>query len=237
VLAGTAILAGAFAVLNTWWSKTGNALNLDRFNPVPFETQGIVPVAYAVFAVALGIAFGAWFKRTMVALGVTLVLVVAIVLIVVPNVRPHFETPVSYKASLLSNIGPNGPASLAPASSGASLVASNTIVNDKNQPLNWASPPQKCIVTNLPGAIPGGHTTAIRAVPGNGAKTPEEITSRNGGPAVSFDCLTSLGYKVNVQYQPANRYWDFQFIEAALYLSLSIIPIAGTYWLVLKRDA
>jgi hypothetical protein len=241
ILVSAAVLAGAFAALNTWWFKTDNALNLDRFNPIKFETQGVVPIAYTVFAVALGTALGTWFKRTMVALGASLVLLIAIILIIVPNIRPHYETPINYKSALLSNIGVDGaPASNTPVSSGASLVANQTIVNDSNQPLNWANPPKKCIVTNGPDGnpIPNGHTTAIKAAaPGNGTRQPEEITSRNGGPAVSFDCLKTLGYHWSIQYQPSYKYWDFQRIETALYLGLAVIPVAGTYWLVLKRDA
>jgi hypothetical protein len=241
VLVGAAILATGFAALDTWWSKTPNALNLNKFTTEPFSTQGIVPVAYTVFAVALGIMFGAWFRRTMVAIGVTLGVLIAVVLIIVPNfIRTHYETPISNNSSLSNAIGVSGP--ISPSNStlptGDTLIVSQTTVNKNNQSIDWANPPSECIVTQLPNGnpiIPSGHTMAVEvSSKGSGVKP---IESQNGGPPVSIDCLASLGYQMNTKYQPSYRYWDFQRIEAGLYLALSIIPIGATYWLVLRRDA
>ena len=58
VFAGTIALFVAFSLLNTWWLDP--IIQLDgRFNNV-FEVVGIVPIAYAAFALALGIAAGEW---------------------------------------------------------------------------------------------------------------------------------------------------------------------------------
>ena len=38
-------------------------------------------------------------------------------------------------------------------------------------------------------------------------------------------------------FQPANRFWTFQAIEAGVYAVLTIGAVGTTYWLVLKRDA
>ena len=80
----------------------------------------------------------------------------------------------------------------------------------------------------------GPHTAVVDKGAGRQA---DAIISKNGGPAVDFQCLNKLGYYWNTKYQPAYRYWDFQRIELGLYLALSIVPIGATYWLVLKRDA
>jgi hypothetical protein len=235
VLVGAAILTAAFTALDTWWFKTGNALSQNRFSS-SFPVQGIVPVAYSIFAVSLGIMFGAWFKRTMVALGVTLFLLIAIMLILVPNgLRPHYETPLNYKVSLSRSLGSNGPTPFdnGPAS-GAALILDQNPVNSTGQPINWSNPPSKCIITN-PG-IPQGHAEAIKQAGGVGGPN-IAIISRNGGPAINENCLATLGYQIEIKYQPSYRYWDFQRIETGLYLALSIIPIGATYWLVLKRDA
>lgn len=239
VLLGAVILTAAFTALDTWWFKSNNALNQSRFGSGAFSTQGIVPIAYAVFAVALGIMLGAWFRRTMVALGVTLFLLIAIMLILVPNgLRPHYETPLSYKVSLLNgdipgtSINGNPTSSNGPAS-GASLILDQYPVNSKSQPLDFTNPPKQCIVTPPTNGVAsiGGHKVATAV--GN----PMPIISENGGPAISVDCLNTLGYKMDIKYQPASRYWDFQWIETALYLAMSGIVISATYWLVLKRDA
>jgi hypothetical protein len=240
VLVGAALTAGAFAALDTWWFKTSNALNLDRFNSAAFSSQGIVLMAYAIFAVALGVMFGAWFKRTMVALGVTLVVLVAIMLVIVPNfVRPQYVTPVSYKMSLTGNVKINGVPTSAdnPLSNSAALVVSQTTVSGQNQPLDWANPPKQCVVTSPPqgfGGIPSGHTKAVAAPGTNGG---EAFASQNGGPTVNLNCLQSIGYQMQIKYQPSYRYWDFQLIETGLYIALSVISVGITYWLVIKRDA
>lgn len=239
IILGTAIIAGLFAALMTWWSKTNNAINLNRFHEIFFNTQGIAPVAFSVFAVSLGIALGAWFRRIMVALGITLVLLIAIVLVVVPNfIRPHYETPVSYKTSLLANPKINGVAtnSSDPLANGATLSVSTTFVDSKGQPLDWANPPNSCIRTAPAGFVGGGEGIHQHAVPAPGQNA-EALGSQNGGPTVSMNCLAALGYQQNTQYQPSYRYWDFQRIEAALYLVAATIPIGATYWLVLRRDA
>jgi hypothetical protein len=85
-----------------------------------------------------------------------------------------------------------------------------------------------------PGSGSIGNHTAVIAKGGN---TRDPIVSRNGGPAVDLTCLNKLGYHWAVEYQPASRYWDFQRIETAMYLSFAVIPIGVTYWLVLRRDA
>ena len=56
----------------TWWSSPDNALQPTDFQPGQFDIMGIVPVAYALFAVALGIGAGALLRRTLPALAVTL---------------------------------------------------------------------------------------------------------------------------------------------------------------------
>jgi|HubBroStandDraft_4_1064222.scaffolds.fasta_scaffold59057_2 hypothetical protein len=240
VLVGVAITAGAFSALDTWWSNTGNVLNLDRFQPLQFSSQGIAPVACAVFAVSLGIMFGAWFKRTMVALGITLFLLIAIALVVVPNfIRPNYVSPTIYTAALFNNAtgeakgDPLSPQ--APPNSGASLVVSGSLNSKNGQPISWSSPPQSCVVAIPNGdGVPAGHHSAVIA---KGGDIRDPIVSRNGGPAVDLTCLNNLGYHWTTKYQPSYRYWDFQRIEAGMYLVLSIIPLGATYWLVLRRDA
>jgi len=39
-------------------------------------------------------------------------------------------------------------------------------------------------------------------------------------------CLAKLGYTQITKYQPAGRYWSFQFTEAAIFLALSAILTA-----------
>ncbi|PZS03260.1 MAG: transporter [Pseudonocardiales bacterium] len=40
-----------------------------------------------------------------------------------------------------------------------------------------------------------------------------------------------------VQYQPANRYWPFQLIEAGIFLALAVMLLAAAVWVVRKRTS
>ena len=50
-------------------------------------------------------------------------------------------------------------------------------------------------------------------------------------------CLTRHGYTQWTSYQPASRFWPFQWIEGGWLLALSVLLIAATVWLVRRRAA
>jgi ABC-type transport system involved in multi-copper enzyme maturation permease subunit len=236
ILVATVLFAGGITALVTWWARAGNAISLNRFPTVMFDIQGITPIGYAVFAVSIGIALGAWLKRTMVAIALTMVLVIAAQIVVGNIVRPHYMTAHTVTA-WTTQLGP-GPNSMGTPSD--AWVTSTGIVNKQGQTLNWSVPPQQCIIpqNQLPqpttGMSGGGRHDEVR-VAGPGGKG--SVVSVNGGPAVQGSCLEKAGYHYINSYQPGYRYWDFQRIELGLYLALSLLPISATYWLVLKRDA
>jgi hypothetical protein len=45
-------------------------------------------------------------------------------------------------------------------------------------------------------------------------------------------CLAPHGYRMWTSYQPASRFWPFQWIEGGWLLALSALLIAATIWLV-----
>jgi hypothetical protein len=50
-----------------------------------------------------------------------------------------------------------------------------------------------------------------------------------------IQCLTQHGYTQWTSYQPASRFWPFQWIEGGWLLALSALLIAATVWLVRRR--
>jgi ABC-type transport system involved in multi-copper enzyme maturation permease subunit len=52
-----------------------------------------------------------------------------------------------------------------------------------------------------------------------------------------FQCLAQHGYTLWTSYQPASRFWPFQWIEGGWLLALSAVLIAATVWLVHRRAA
>ena len=50
-----------------------------------------------------------------------------------------------------------------------------------------------------------------------------------------FQCFAQHGYTQVTSYQPASRFWPFQWIEGGWLLALSVLLIAVTVWLVRRR--
>jgi hypothetical protein len=48
--------------------------------------------------------------------------------------------------------------------------------------------------------------------------------------------MQASGYRSNyLSYQPADRFWTFQWIETGIYLAISALAIGATFWLVRRR--
>jgi hypothetical protein len=62
--------------------------------------------------------------------------------------------------------------------------------------------------------------------------------AKNGPSGQAFaQCLAPHGYTQWTGYQPASRFWPFQWIEGGWLLALSALLIAVTIWLVRRRAA
>jgi hypothetical protein len=88
-LAAAVVIAALVSVLVTWWSGTPNSFWGNRFDGGQFDTQNVVPIAYALFAVALGIVAGCFLRKVLPAVAVTVVGFVAARLVVGVYLRPH----------------------------------------------------------------------------------------------------------------------------------------------------
>ena len=208
LLAG-AVFGGLVAGIVTWWSGPVNALNQGQFQPGSFDVQGIVPIGYAVFAVALGIAAGALIGRSLPALAVTGGVFLALRLIVTYWVREHFMPAVTTVYSVTRNLSLNG---------ATWTLAQGTVL------------PSGQFTTNLsvgPGHVVSGPT---------GPQVPaacQAATSINA----TITCMARLGYHSFATYQPGYRFWPFQFIETGTFVALAAALIAVTFLVVRRRDA
>ena len=89
-LVSTFVVAGATSILVTWWSGTTNSLDGNRFQGAQFDTQNVVPVAHALFAVALGMAAGAVLRRSLPAVAATVGVFVGVRMVVAVYGRPLY---------------------------------------------------------------------------------------------------------------------------------------------------
>jgi hypothetical protein len=221
VKVGWALLAaaawgGAVSALVTWWSSPVNALKHQNFQPGQFDIQGIVPVGYALFAVALGIAAGTLLRRTLPAMAITIVVFTFLRLVIGQDLRSHYMTALTKTYTFLHR--PALP-------TGSYWLVSGGLVGPGGQvPSSQAH---------------GGPGLSIDGVPISISDMPSACRPLAfQGPLKFFPCLTAHGYRgLFITYQPASRYWAFQGIETGIFVLLAAALIALTAIAVARRDA
>jgi hypothetical protein len=208
--------------LTWWWSPVGRA-NPNRFSPALFGAFGIAPIGYAAFALALGITAGVVIRRTLPAMAATLAAFVAVRLAVTYWVRPHFAAPLHAVLPITAN------SSVGIDSISRGQMSLNFFPPDLPNAWVLSAP-----VTNAAGQQPSGAVLSqqcpqlLQAQTGNGAL-----------PTAIHSCITTIGktFHQTLVYQPASRYWPFQWAELGLFVALAAILAAFSAWWIRRRLA
>jgi hypothetical protein len=209
MLLAAAIWGGVISALVTWWEGPNNAVQLDAFDPGRFDIMGVVPVAYSLFAVALGIAAGALLRRVLPAIAVTLAGFVAVRATITLWLRPHYMSAVTVFYKVTSGFTP--PGSYWQLASG--VLGPNGLPIDQNTNGNAVY------------GVPANYLPASCTQVSRGAFTPPP------------SCVQAVShFRGFLTYQPADRYWTFQGIEAGIFLVLAAALIAVTAAVLLRRD-
>ncbi len=213
LLLAAAAVGGVIAVLTTWWSGPTNALSASAFDPGQFDTQGIVPIGYAVFAMALGIAAGSVARRTLPAIAAVLGGFIGLRLVISDVLRPHYMAAITTYYNLTSTFTPRGQAWVL--AQGA-VSRTGAVVPEGWGSLGYAPLPASCRRLLTAGPAP---------------------MTKSGSMTAMFSCMQAHGWRGFATYQPAGRYWPFQGIETGIYLLLAAALIAVTFVIVRSRDA
>jgi ABC-type transport system involved in multi-copper enzyme maturation permease subunit len=219
VKAGWLLLAAAawgsvLAALTTWWASPTNAEHGSEFYPGRFDVLYLVPVAYAVFAMALGICAGALLRRTVPAMAVTLGGFLAARVAVTLWLRPHYLSAVTVTRNLTGNFTPTG----------SYWLISQGVRNAAGQ-----------LVSTQAGNSQGPVAIAF-GMPVS--SLPKACAGLNNSTTVTSSCRAALsGYRSFVTYQPASRFWAFQGIETGIFLALALILLSATAAVLIRRDA
>jgi hypothetical protein len=207
MLVAAAAWGGAVSALVTWWSGPDNALQLDQFKPGRFDIMGIVPVGYALFAMALGLCAGALLRRTLPAIAVTLAGFIVVRAAVTLWLRPHYMSAVTVTYKLFSGYTPAGS--------------------------YW----QLGQGIRSPGGalVPAPNGAAVDGIPIG--SLPSVCAASASGVRPTPSCRQALAaYHGFITYQPASRYWAFQGIEFGIFAALAALLIAVTAVVLLRRD-
>jgi ABC-type transport system involved in multi-copper enzyme maturation permease subunit len=235
-LTGLAAVAitGVLSLAVTWWSNPiDDAVNagqdsnvyLPRMFPPVFSARGLVPVGYAAFAFALGVAIGLVIRRTLVALAVTLAAVILVQVLAPTLIRPHLMAPTeSYLTVSLDNLrgfmlsGDTKPPQVkaievASGSVGAWKLSDQTVDKSGNK------------VSTLPSWMidcePGPPNSTQRAVPAKAA--------------ACFQRLADEGYRQHIKYFAADKFWALQWREFGFFLALALLLSGFSFWRI-RRD-
>jgi hypothetical protein len=176
------------------------------------------------------VAAGVLWRRTVPAMATTLVAFIAVRIPFSVFIRPRLLPPLSRVATLqhAQNIGfertPTGMSFVVgDANQPNALLVSNSIVGDHGGTMssNWLST----------------HCHALYHFnPPPGRSGPTSVGVR---PAMFTDCMNKItaSFHQVLSYQPASRFWTFQWIETSVFIVFSLLLGAFSYWWVKRRVA
>jgi hypothetical protein len=222
-VAGVAAIAAGelFSLMVNWWSSPVRKAQMVSGLAPGISHSGIAPAGYAAFGFALGVTAGLLIRRTVPAMAVTLAVYTAVIIAFPAWVRPHLIPPVQATSTL----------SLASIANMPAVGAANGYLY--LVPGSAAAPPGAWVISSSQLTTPDGRASSN--VPAGPCADP---ASQSGPPASAAaqacrDYIESLHLRQTVTYEPASRYWAFQWVETAIYLALSLL-LAGLCFLRIR---
>jgi len=233
------VLVGLLSFMYTWWSSAYYHVFKGQFLPLYYLTHDVTPIGYSAFAFALGVTLGVVIRRSVPAMAATLVGYVGGVTAFSAWVRPNLETPLRRSSPLQLFFSSS--------SGGPGISPNNLIVSQ--QTVNRAGR----VVGQNGGIGTNGNTNFVpvgRGSPGTFRfvgvgtcpnKFPlHENGGRDGRPSATFvhaidTCVRSFHFRDVLSYQPASRYWIFQWYEMSIFIAVALALIGFTWWWVRRR--
>jgi ABC-2 family transporter protein len=232
-----ALAVGALTFAVTWWASPIDGALSDtrgrlpsRLTPVVFDMRGIVPVAYVVFAVVLGVTLGVVLRRAVPAMALTLAAFTAVQILIPVFLRPHIIPPdqvtLAFSAARLDGI------------SGRDDGTHLSVTLTRGHPTDWTLSNQTVDARGRRVALPAWAASCV-APPGPPPDGPlgKTATVEGGnGPGTRLDsCFARLnaeGYRQRIVYHPAGHFWPLQLAETALFLVISGLLTWFCFWWV-----
>jgi ABC-type transport system involved in multi-copper enzyme maturation permease subunit len=191
----TVVLAVAYGLGVSWWFGPLVSSGGGRLSPVSFDVQGIAPIGYTLFAVALGIFGGSVSRKVLPAMGITLGGYLAVRTLVEVVARPRYMTPQTLSVPLTSTAQFNS-------------FAGDWIFNQG--------------IINAAGTLVMPNSRISCAVDPNSARPAAEGITQCGGELVQQG-LGPAPFANWIQFHPDSRFWAFQGIETGIFLGLTAL--------------
>lgn len=205
------LTAGLLSLGVSWWADHIDHAANDRITPLLFGARGIVPIAYAAFAFALGITLGMLVRRTLPAMAATLAVYAAAVAAMPLWIRGH----------------------LMPARLSSTPLDVDSIrgfgINDQGGSMRVFARD----------SISGGWTLANKVLtPGGKTFTGPanlQYCNRDGSPRDCLNWVATLNLRQNITYQPASHFWPLQWIEGGIFLAAAALLAGFCFWWTTRR--
>jgi ABC-type transport system involved in multi-copper enzyme maturation permease subunit len=228
-------VTGLLSLLVTWWSAPIDRTRQSRFSSGLFGERNVVPLGYTAFGFALGVVAGLLMRRTLPAMASTIVVFLAARLAFTYAVRPRLLSPVHKALALDPNATGfgstnSGPPTLFPnpPSVPNGWIYSTHIVDNAGHGLPAQLVASTCptLGTGLGGGPPPGSGHAV-----------VRIQAPAGVQNALQECVAKIGasYHELVTYQPASRYWAFQWYETAIYVAAAVALAGFCFWWIRGR--
>ncbi|MBO2454634.1 ABC transporter permease subunit [Actinomadura barringtoniae] len=242
------VAAGIGGLAVTWWAgpvdkaAAGNTPGFPRLGAVLFPARGIVPIGYAAFAFALGVALGMLIRRTLPAMAITLTVFAALQVAMPLLLRPHlipaqhsyFRIDPATNVDFMERAN-GGPLNLTlkaqvPTDTSA-WVLSQRLVDKARHTVHGALP----LAANGPCNAPPPSQEQNQGPQGQGPGQGQAGKTSPPGEKQCFDEIDRLGYRQEVTYQPSSRFWTFQVIETGIYTALAALLAGFSFWWIRRR--
>jgi ABC-type transport system involved in multi-copper enzyme maturation permease subunit len=200
-LAGV-LLTGGLSLLLTWAASPYDRVVGGRFDALIFPARNVAPVGYAVFALVLGTTVGLFARRTVPAMAITLAALAAFQIVMPAAIRPHLQRPITQTVAF---------------DAGTPAHGGRINIKDKDVRIEGYALPGAWVLTGSAQLL----TAAGQPISGDLLRACESA-DRSKVEA----CVTAHHLYFVAKYQPAGRYWTFQWLELAIFLLLAALLAA-----------
>jgi hypothetical protein len=229
------LLTGLLSLSVTWWSSSFDRVNLNRLSPGVFAARDIVPIGYGALAFMLGVTAGLLIRRTIPAMIIALGTFFGARLGMTYWVRPRLAAPLTlargyWTPSLARNFG--------------SALSKGQIL-PYSYPMNLTAPRGAWVVSNNTVSAKGQIVSNIGCASSGGVRvhgrkpahpTAASIRGINAaGDRALHACLTQ--FRQVLSFQPASRFWMFQWEELAIFAVVAIVLSVFCIWWISRRLA
>jgi hypothetical protein len=202
----SAAVAGLYSLLLTWSAGRYDQLIGERFGALTFASRNVAPIGYAAFAFVLGTVVGLLLRRTLPAMALTLVVFAAIQVLVPTALRQHLMTPVTGSVRLDAE---------------AITRADFMGLNERGIQIGGYT---------MPGAWSLTTSSQVRNADGTPYTTEQAERCRQSDAQARMACIAAQDLHFRYTYQPADRYWRFQWIELSAFLALTVLLAGFGFW-------